>query len=306
MRFPKFSQSSEADVARHPDFFIAGAARSGTTSLWRYLLQHPSIYMPDASGEKEPGYFSSLRPFQDRRRYLSLFEGASDNQVVGEASGAYLTSPDSAGRIASAIPDARIIIMLRNPADRAYSLYKWMTHEGYEYTPTFRRALALESQRMDDENFARDCPEYYYNYLYYHSGLYSEQIARYVNLFPRHRLKFIVFERFIEAPMSYTQEVYRFLGVDPTFTPTISVQNRSRDVWSPRWQYFICHRLSSFLYTLCVPRVSQIKSALMTLNLRPQKTPLDPSLRKHLLDRYEDDIHRTASQTSLPLAKIWL
>src|SRR5687767_12736237 len=108
---------------RVPNFFVCGAARSGTTSLWEYLRQHPDIYMPAAIEHKEPSYFCDLYGMSDWNQYLALFREAGNRKRVGEASGPYLTSPESAGRLKEAAPEARIIILLRDPAERAWSLY---------------------------------------------------------------------------------------------------------------------------------------------------------------------------------------
>ena len=95
-------------ASRVPDFFICGAARSGTTSLWEYLRQHPDVYMPTSIGDKEPSYFCDLYGMTDWQAYLSLFRDAGNRKRVGEASGPYLTSPESAGLIKAAVPNARM------------------------------------------------------------------------------------------------------------------------------------------------------------------------------------------------------
>ncbi|MCX7934830.1 MAG: sulfotransferase domain-containing protein, partial [Planctomycetota bacterium] len=129
---------------RLPDFFIAGAARSGTTALWRCLCQHPSIYMPATLGEKEPCHFCHHGFIRDRDAYLRLFCRARPEQLVGEASTYYLNCPETPGLIRAEIPQAKFIFILRQPADRAYSLYNWMLAEGYEREYPFEKALAAE------------------------------------------------------------------------------------------------------------------------------------------------------------------
>ena len=167
---------------KFPNFFIAGAAKSGTTSLWRYLLQHPDIFMPSDIMYKEPAYFSDIKGMKDLNEYLSLFKNVTTEKMIGEASAAYLTSPESPERIREVVPDAKFIIMLRNPIDRAYSLYNWMACNGYEPIEIFEQALEIEeTNRYENESFKNSNPEYYYNYLYFHSGLYSDQIKRFLN-----------------------------------------------------------------------------------------------------------------------------
>jgi hypothetical protein len=288
-----------------PDFFICGAAKAGTTSLWRYLLQHPSIFMPASAQHKEPGYFSALRPMNDEARYRRLFAEARPDQRVGEASGAYLTSPDSAGRIRAAVPEARIIIMLRNPADRAYSLYHWMTREGYEPAPSFEHALAREPERLQDAAFRRSNPEYYFNYLYLSSGRYADQVERYLKAFPRERLHVILFDDFRRDPVAATRGVYRFLDVDDTFMPTIDVHNAGREVWSPRVQFALRQRVLPWARRRGGPQAARLVRMLMRWNMRA-KRPLARSLRRHLLDLLAADIQRTGALLNRDLAAQWL
>jgi len=212
---------------RMPDFFICGAARSGTTSLWQYLRQHPDIYMPPAIEHKEPSYFCDLYGMKDWQAYLSLFRDAGNKKRLGEASGPYLTSPESAGRIKAAAPDAGIIISLRNPVERAWSLYKWMHTNGYEKLPSFAEALATEESRLENADFIRNNGQYYYNFLYFHSGLYHDQVKRFFDTFGRDRVRVIIFEEFTEAPSEHIKAAYKFLEVDPAFSPALEVHNAS-------------------------------------------------------------------------------
>ena len=160
-------------MARSPNFFIVGAARSGTTSMWEYLKQHPDIFMPEGFAYKEPSYFCNLYGYNDFNLYLELFAGVKEEKAVGEASTPYLTSPESAAWIREVYPAAKIIILLRNPVDRAYSMYNWMIKEGYEGVYPFEEALDVEKVRIKDEHFKYINPQYYHNYLYF---------ARYSNL----------------------------------------------------------------------------------------------------------------------------
>jgi len=215
---------------RLPDFFISGAARSGTTSLWQYLRQHPDIYMPPVFELKEPSHFCDRYKFamKDWDAYLGLFAEAKDQRRVGEASGPYLTSPESPGKIKAVIPNARFIISLRNPADRAYSLYKWMHQYGFENLPSFGEALQAETEsRFDREEFRDNNCQYYYNFLYFHSGLYYEQVKRFFDTFGRERVHVIIFEEFTRQPAEHLRRLFSFLEVDPSFSPLIEVHNPS-------------------------------------------------------------------------------
>lgn len=181
---PAFKQT-QPDVAESvpflkPNFFIVGAAKAGTTSLWQYLRQHPDIFMPADIGWKEPSYYCDTYGVKDYDFYLALFKEAGSRKRIGKASTPYLSSLESAGRIHEACADAKIIIMLRNPVDRAFSLYKWMHRYGYENLTPFEAALDAEVQsRKDNETFIKEHSRkggstYYRDFLYFHSGLYYE------------------------------------------------------------------------------------------------------------------------------------
>src|SRR5437016_1471970 len=104
---------------KKPGFFIVGAAKSGTTSLWQYLRNHPQVFMPGSELLKEPGYFSDLFNRMSMEQYLDIFrEAGNDHLAVGEASNVYLSDPSSAGNIQRFDSKSKIIILLRNPADR--------------------------------------------------------------------------------------------------------------------------------------------------------------------------------------------
>jgi hypothetical protein len=217
-----------------PNFFICGAARCGTTSLWEYLRQHPDIYMPDTIEQKEPSYFCDLYGYRDWQYYLELFHPAGDRKRVGEASTAYLTSPESPGQIKAVVPHAKLIVSLRNPVARAYSLYKWMHEHGYEKIATFPEALeAEEASRLDNDEFKTTNGQYYYNFLYYHSGLFFQQVKRYFDVFGRDQVRVLIFEEFVKATPEHMRSLFEFLDVDPGFAPKVEVHNPSGSSYAP-------------------------------------------------------------------------
>jgi glycosyltransferase involved in cell wall biosynthesis len=182
--FTETNRKKNIPTGRAPNFFIAGAARSGTTALWHFLKQHPKVFMPTDEFYKEPAYFSVKGCGMSHDKYIDIFKKAGHCcERIGEASTAYLTDPMSAKKIHDFSPDAKIIIMLRNPVDRAYSLYHWMTQEGYEHAESFEQALELENVRIGKKIPNWFEPEYYWNYLYFHSGLYYRQVKNFLDLF---------------------------------------------------------------------------------------------------------------------------
>lgn len=279
----------------YPDFYIVGAARSGTTSMWQYLRQHPTIFMPADIAYKEPAYFADLYGLGDLSQYLALFSDASPDQACGEASTAYLSAPECPRRIYKKRPDAKIIIMLRNPVERAYSLYCWMVKEGYEFLSPFEKALKEEEKRRRNPDFKFNNPENFYNYLYFHSGLYSDQILRYLELFTTKQIHVILFDEFINDSLRVTKDVYRFLGVEPNFIPQLGIYNVSGGVYSIRIQYRIRQFIENNINFVPQRIRNHVMSFLMGLNMKSLQPPgIIPETRKKLQEMYQNDISQTA------------
>jgi hypothetical protein len=276
-----------------PNFFIVGAAKAGTTSLWQYLSQHPDIYMPESIVDKEPSYFCKIYGQKEHFQYQQLFREAGEHRAIGEASTVYLTSPESASWIRNEIPKAKIIIVLRNPVDRSYSLYRWMVNHGYEWADTFERALDIELSRKSDAHFYMHNPQYFYIYMYFESGLYSEQIARYVKEFSADNLKIILMDDLKINPIEAVQDVYRFLCVDSSFVPTIKVHNRAEfQPLSVRLHF----RLRKIERRFGRRIIGKIARALFDMNIKFYKRSwpaMNPATRRSLMERYKIDIVAT-------------
>lgn len=226
-----------------PNFLIIGAAKSGTTSLWAYLRQHPQIFL---SSNKEPNFFvfegMKLPPFvgpaeakilYDRlykysvtelKTYRYLFRNVSSETAIGEASVRYLYFPQAAERIKQYIPDVKTISILRNPIDRLYSHYLMMKAE-YRLEPlNLAEALDREEERIQN-NWGWD-------WHYVKVGMYYEQIKRYLELFSKEQVKIFLYEDFCSQPLKVVREIYQYLGVDDEFVPNIS--NRKKQSYWPK------------------------------------------------------------------------
>lgn len=300
------SMDSPPRRGSEPNFFLVGASRAGTTSLWDHLRQHPDVFFPAYPYPKEPSYFCDLapvwgRPYRDLRSYLSGFEGAGGEQAIGDASTTYLPSPEAPARIHARYPNARIIVILRNPADRAHSLYTLLCQLGFEWITPFERALAEEPARRVSSSFMHDNPFWYYAYLYFSSGLYADQVERYLTIFPAPQVKILLFENLRRRPRETAQDVYRFLGIDPAFVPSVSVQNRGS---FPSWvagQRLITRawRTHPLKASESPPRIADRllqKAAQANLFLgRLRAHNLRSSTRVELLRRYAPNILRTGS-----------
>lgn len=214
-------------IGRLPDFFIIGAAKSGTTSLYHYLRQHPSIYMPWV---KEPNYFAYkdgkfnlIGPFgkevilqtvysktiTDYSAYLQLFQDAKSFQVIGEASVRYLYYSHAPARIAEVIPHAKIIAVLRNPIDRAFSHFRMNRKMQIEPCEDFEKALDLERSRITEG--------WGWDWHYMRVGRYGEQIARFLNHFNKDQLFVCTYEDFASNTKEVCAQIAGFLGVDSHF-----------------------------------------------------------------------------------------
>ncbi len=194
---------------RWPDFFIVGAAKAGTTSLFDSLAQHPQVFTPRV---KEPNHFSTIAPPPERRaffpsirdesEYLALFAAARPEQVTGEASTSYLWDPEAAARIHAVAPGARIVAMLRDPVERAWSHYLNDVREGVE-TRSFDDAI--EADAADPDGRWGDAS------LFVQLGFYTHQLRRYLEIFPDTRVLF--FEEFVRDVPGHLDRVCDFLGV---------------------------------------------------------------------------------------------
>jgi len=179
-------------MEKWPNFFIVGAAKAGTTSLYEYLKDIPGIYM---SPVKEPNYFSvnilddnhELKPIRKKEQYLMLFN--NDAKILGEASAYYLSDPEAPKLIHKVSPNAKILISLRDPVEREFSHFL-MEKERYAKTEkTFREIIQIELNYKNSKK----------NYALKH-GLYSENVKRYLEIFGTCQVKIIIFEEWIKNP----------------------------------------------------------------------------------------------------------
>jgi hypothetical protein len=204
-----------------PGFVLAGAMKCGTTSLFEALAAQPGIL---ASAVKEPHYFDihyrcGTDWYRSHFPLRSLVRRA--RAVVGEGTPTYLLHPHAAGRMAALIPNARLILILRRPLDRAYSHYQHMIRSGHERLP-FEAALEAEAERLagplarlEADPLAYDPALAYYSYAA--AGRYAEQIQRLLRYYSREQLLVVTLEAYREAPARVQEEVRRFLAL-PTWT----------------------------------------------------------------------------------------
>ena len=183
---------------RLPDFLVIGAAKSGTTTLYRYLQRHPQIYM---SSVKETAFFAFEEEYQKGLEfYTSFFANASKEQICGEASTDYTKYPlypKTASRIAKTLPNVKLIYIMRNPVDRAYAYYlhQWIRNDPKTKNKNFEECLAYSEEYVNASN-------------------YIMQINNYLQFFPKSSFLFLLMEDLLKNPERVLKETLRFLEVD--------------------------------------------------------------------------------------------
>ena len=214
-----------------PNFLIIGSAKAGTTSLHYYLNQHPEIYM---TAVKEPRFFAlegknlnfsgpdkdiinstSVTTYEE---YIALFEEVSSEKAIGETSPLYLYSEKAIQRIHHYLPDVKLIVILRNPIDRAFSCYTHLLREGYE-SLSFADSLKAEEGRIHD-NWA-------HLWHYTNAGFYCEQLEPYLDTFGKENLKVYLYDQLASDPMGLLKDIFSYLEVDKSFEPDLSQKNIS-------------------------------------------------------------------------------
>jgi Sulfotransferase domain len=194
-----------------PDFLILGAQKAGTTALYAYLRWHPQITGPSF---KEVSFFD--RHYAHGERWYRAHMPARRRSLVGEASPSYLFHPLAPERVASMLPDARLIALLRNPVDRAFSHYQHEVALGREPL-SFEDAIDSEEERMRGEvEQMLGEPSYFshawWNYTYVARGRYAEQLERWFARFPRERLLVLFTEELAADTAGTYRRALDFLG----------------------------------------------------------------------------------------------
>jgi len=193
-----------------PSFIIGGAPRSGTTWLYQLLARHPKIYMARPV-KPEPKFFLVDDLYERGLEYYShWFAGAMPGQLAGEKSTNYLESAVAARRIRTHLPSVKLIFILRDPVERAYSNYLWTKMNGLE-TEEFSVALALEAKR---ERSLSPAHRYARPFSYFRRGLYAELLQPYLELFPRNQLLVLRFEDINDHREALVAALSDFLGIE--------------------------------------------------------------------------------------------
>lgn len=214
--------------------YIVGAAKCGTTSLHHYLAQHPDIFM---SEHKEPHFFANFDPdpsmrhmirrIADEEQYLSLFDKAQGARIIGEASPSYLWDRMAAKRIHVKRPDAKIVIVLRDPVARAYSHYLMDVREGIQTRPFLE---ALEHDLTIKDQFWGSSK----GHMYVELGMYAEQINAYLQTYDRSQIFIGMFDDLKNDPRAFTARILDFLDVSQEGMDCIDFSEEHNAYAAPR------------------------------------------------------------------------
>lgn len=287
-----------------PDFVVIGAGKSGTTSLHEYLNQHPKIFM----GSKEPNFFAyelldpnTLEDPTDREHYyqsvykledyLTLFKEAKEGQLKGEVSNTYISNEGAWERILHYVPDAKLMAILRHPAERIFSRYFHLVREneipeGGDLNEVFNKE-SIWWRRPDLVN----------------EGFYYRQLKPYFENFDRSKIKVFLYEDFIHKTDEVVKDAFAFLGVDPdvkvgtdvVYNKSGKVKNKSVDAIVGQESgpiQFLKKYLPGFHKSL-KESVAVQRWLNNVRNKNLEKPEFDPKLRQRIVDEiYREDIEK--------------
>ena len=193
-----------------PNFIVIGAQKSGSTSLRYYLQEHPDICLYP----KESHFFDDeTKHVFGVEYYERLFDDCCGDKAIGEVTPCYIYAQMAPGRMYETLPGAKLILIMRNPIDRAYSHY-WKNIQNGREVLTFEDAIGKENERIGIDNW------HMMNYSYMNRGIYYRQIERFLEHYSIQNMLFLLFEEFIQDVNGTLQEIYGFLGIDSQFSST--------------------------------------------------------------------------------------
>lgn len=283
-----------------PTFLLMGAMKAGTTALYQALDQHPDVFMAPV---KEPNFFAfaneppsfeapldqhpqgiNHKTISDPAAYEALFEDAHPDQARGEASHTTLYWPEAPANVERYAPEARLVAILRNPIERAYSEFLHFVRDGHEPHSDFASALDAEPERIDANwAFGR----------YVDRGRYYQQLRRYYERFDEEQIRVYLFEEFRKDPQTVLRDLYSFIGVDPSFTPALDRRVNKSGVPRSRLVQQVISSLQP-LRSALDPVLPQalIDWVLALRNQNLEKPPMTPETRNRLRETFREDVHR--------------
>jgi hypothetical protein len=281
--------------APRPGTFVVGAPRCGTTALVDFLGQHPDVFVPFV---KEPHHFGSdlttRRGFETEEAYLELFADAGARHPL-EGSTWYLYSRRAAREIAAFAPEARIVVMLRDPVELLRSWHAHVVLLGLEEIESFEEALAAESDRREGRRVPPGTPVE--KLLYREIPRFAEQLERYLAAFGAERVRVVLHEDFRADNRRVVADLFAFIGVDPAFEPSFETVNAHARVRSRMFRRLLERQppLVRRAVRSLVPHRTRhaLRDALRSLNTtREPPAPIGESLAAALRREYADEVER--------------
>jgi len=302
-----------------PNLFIVGAPKAGTTSLYEYIAGHPQVYM---SPFKEPMYFCpDVHPFRDRHpflygadeaRYLELFDNAHEERWLGEATTRYLVSHQAAHLVSGYSPEARAIVMLRNPVELVHALHNERVSQGSEPLVDFEQAMAADERRSRGIDLPGSMNEL--SAVYRESARFAQPLQRWFDALGRDRVHVIVFDDFAADGRAALRATLEFLGVDADYEPaTFAARNPSH-----RQRRNVRRALDSRMGTFLSDDVARRllgSNARARLAYRFRKSrfnrrtikrqPMGAELRRQLEAEFGPDVAAVGKMLDRDLAGVW-
>jgi hypothetical protein len=268
----------QAGEVNWPTFFVVGAHKAGTTSIYAHLKRHPEVFLP---GVKEPRYFApEVINSVNLDQYRSLYVGAAGYAATGDISPFYLPTEGTPARIRAVCPAARIVIMLRDPVERAYSHFLHYQRAGVEPLASLHDAL----RRYED----RPAENWSLSQEYVEHGLYHAQVRRYMETFGRDQVLALLFDELEDNPNELLARIAQHIGVDPDFFAKRDLSEVHNPYYVPKSEAI--RWVQSLKITRRLP--SSLKTAVRPFLFNMQKPPLDDDSRRRLQEWYDPDLAR--------------
>ncbi|OAB55122.1 sulfotransferase [Phormidium willei BDU 130791] len=282
--------------AKHlPNFLVIGVQKAGTTSIYRYLRQHPQVYM---SPVKETNFLErdwteqttpkvkKPKKVNTLEKYIALFDEVQDEIAIGEASPNYLFHyKTSIPTIQNLVPDAKLVVILRNPIERAYS----------DYLMHLRDAInGVECRSLSEQASRRPITSHQIR-----KGFYAESLQAFMNQFGVDQVKVCLYDDLVQDPVAMMQGIYRFIGVDDSFVPDTSVRAQKAAVPQNKTVHRVLQtrnplrNFAGSILRLFLPETTRqgIRRYLLSLNYKDKSSlPLSIEERQLLRELYRDDI----------------
>jgi Sulfotransferase family len=276
-----------------PDFFVAGAPKAGTTALHAALARHPSLYM---SAVKEPKFFltdgppptaggpGDLRTYREhvwrRDDYEALFDPAPPGALRGESTPFYLYRRDAQRRIRQLIPGARLIVILRDPVERAHSNWTHLWSAGLDPVDDFVKACAEEDRRI-----AAGWADFWH---YTALGRYGEQLEQLYRTFPREQVLWFRYRTLIERPAQVLDRLCAFLGVPGGILTAVPRENVTAHP-EPTLRHRALSRAVRAGHAVLPTAVTSNLERILQQDSPPRR-PLTWEERRALIPRFEADV----------------